>query len=546
MSYNENNDEVIIDFEGHANRERKKQSIETIEILDTFTTHSLQKQISIIRDTLSSIEVGTDCDKNDADPLGDGDQTPISSRIGADRAREIYSIGGDIHQHFTNCAITMFGMSCARGDVEAICKVINAHVTNKRKATATENEDEEQRPWYCCDDEKDNINKTKMAIFLETRETSMRLSPLLMIVSAGKNIDVGGQSSPFINHKEVAKLLLKSGANPRAKDVLGKTVAHYGAGAFATQMTLDVVDMCVRAAYSSHMFGKNVELHKLNTKKMNGLVGVAGGYDPHSDRRAVYLIEEKKEVWVKPDNIRLVNSSSSSSSEDIEDYCKPGKMLLDVQDRMLSVSLHEVLINDREDVVEFLIKKHGTSIHTEDMDGLSPMSMVTKGAQMSSRKVSKIISDVARREGKKTREEKKNVSDHICAGCGKEDICETGKQCTGCKMRVYCRRECQVSHWQNGHRDECKKLKLLSSGVKVPPPPPSGQSVSTISFTSGRSQNEDSYRKPTGVRNDEKFVVKVQGGTDFMPIMVYDESRTCLFDIKPGKPVSLPYLIFIS
>jgi hypothetical protein len=532
---NENNDEVIIDFEGHANRERVKQSIETIEILDTFTTHSLQNQKSIIRDTLSSIEVGTDCDKNDADPLGDGDQTPISLRTGADRAREIYSIGGDIHQHFVDNAITKFGMTCARGDVEAIRELIS----DIAKTMVTENdEEEEQRPWYCCDDEKD-INKTKMAKLLETRETSMRLSPLLMIASAGKNINVG--QSPFLNHKEVAKLLLKSGANPRAKDVLGKTVAHYGSGAFATQMTLNVVDMCVRAAYSSHMFGKNVELHKLNTKKMNGLIGVAGGYDPHSDRRAVYLIEEKKEVWVKPDNVRLVNSSIS---EDIED-CKPGKMLLDVQDRMLSVSLHEVLINDREDVAEFLIKKHGTSIHTEDMDGLSPMSMVTKGAQMSSRKVSKIISDVARREGKKTREEKKQVADHICAGCGKEDIGETGKQCTGCKMRVYCRRECQVSHWQNGHRDECKKLKLLSSGVKVPPPPPSGQSVSTISFTSGRSQNEDSYSKPTGVRTDEKFVVKVQGGTDVMPIMVYDESRTCLFDIKPGKPVSLSYLIFI-
>ena len=534
------NDEVIIDFEGHANRERVKQSIETNQILDTFTTHSLQKQKSIIRDTLSSIEVGTDCDKNDADPLGDGDQTPISSQIGADCAREIYSIGGDIHQHFVDNAITKFGMTCARGGVEAIRELMN-HIA---RITVTENDDdddeeEEQRPWYCCDDEKD-INKTNMAKLLETRETSMRLSPLLMIVSAGKNIDVS--HSPFLNHKEVAKLLLKSGANPRAKDVLGKTVAHYGAGAFATQMTLDVVDMCVRAAYSSHMFGKHVELHKLNTKKMNGLIGVAGGFDPDSDRRAVYLIEKKKEVWVKPDNIRLVNSSIS---EDIEG-CKPGKMLLDVQDRMLSVSLHEVLINDREDVAQFLIKKHGTSIHTEDMDGLSPMSMVTKGAQMSSRKVSRIISDVARREGRKTRKEKKQVADHICAGCGKEDIGETGKQCTGCKMRVYCRRECQVSHWQNGHRDECKQLKLLSSGVKVPPSPlPSGQSVSTISFKSGRSKNEDAYRKPTGVRTDEKFVVKVQGGTDVMPIMVYDESKTCLFDIKPGKPVSLSYLILI-
>ena len=134
------NDEVIIDFEGHANRERVKQSIETNQILDTFTTHSLQKQKSIIRDTLSSIEVGTDCDKNDADPLGDGDQTPISSRIGADRVREIYSIGGDIHQHFVDNAITKFGMTCARGGVEAIRELIN-HIA---RITVTENDDDEE------------------------------------------------------------------------------------------------------------------------------------------------------------------------------------------------------------------------------------------------------------------------------------------------------------------------------------------------------------------------------------------------------------------
>ena len=66
----------------------------------------------------------------------------------------------------------------------------------------------------------------------------------------------------------------------------------------------------------------------------------------------------------------------------------------------------------------------------------------------------------------------------------------------------------------------------------------SGQSFSAISLSSGRTHAKGSYRKPVRIHTDEKFVVKVQGGTEFMPIMVYDESRTCQFDIEPGKPVS--------
>merc|ERR1712085_152836 len=104
----------------------------------------------------------------------------------------------------------------------------------------------------------------------------MRLSPLLLIVSAGKTMIGDARSQNF---EEVASLLLKHGASPVAKDVLGKTVCHYGAGAMATKTTMDVVDMCIRAAGSHHMYGEEVELHSLNTKEVNGILGTAGGYD---------------------------------------------------------------------------------------------------------------------------------------------------------------------------------------------------------------------------------------------------------------------------
>jgi hypothetical protein len=125
-------------------------------------------------------------------------------------------------------------------------------------------------------------------------------------------------------------LLLRAGANSLAKDVFGNTVVHYGAGTLATQMTLEVADMCIRAAKRHHLSGEDVKLHSLNTESMNGKVGVAGGYDPDSERRAVYLLEEKREVWIKIENMAL------AQDDKLEKY----PPLTDIQDRMGTISLH--------------------------------------------------------------------------------------------------------------------------------------------------------------------------------------------------------------
>jgi len=528
----DDDDDVVIDFHGHAKRERFKQNIETYEMMAEFSKHSLQKQKSLFRKILS-VEVGTNCAKNDADPLGDGDQTPLVSERSAERARELYSIGGDIHQHLEEHALSKFGLGCAMGIVQVIRDMINDATKYDHPSTSFQDEDNDGRrrqPWYCCNNEKNGRNQTTMAKLLETRETSMRLSPLLLIVSAGKNFST--TSSKCMHHQDIAKVLLKNGANPRAKDVLGKTVAHYGAGAYANPMTIDVVDMCIAAARSSHLFGQTVKLHHLQkAEHLNDAMGIAGGYDPDSMRRVVYLTNEQKEVWIKPENMSLHSSPDTNKKG-----CPSSDttMLLEVQDRMGSISLHEVLMNDRKDVAEFLIQKHGTSIHTKDMDGVSPMTMVTNGGQMSFRNVSKIILDVARKEGKKARNEKKQMSLYKCAECGKELNQGDGKQCSGCKQRVYCDRECQLKNWRFGHNKECKELQTLNTGVQIHRPSSLGQSFSAISLSSGQTHTKGSYRKPIRIQTDEKFVVKVQGGTEYMPIMVYDESRMCQFDIEPG------------
>ena len=478
---------------------RKQGVKESFAAMAKMDRLSLAQQKAAMRAALK--DMGTDLAKNDADPLGNGDQSKIQSNESREAAREMYSIGGDIHQHMvTDDAVSEFGKMCALGSAQVVQHMINEAQNNL------------ERPYFM---------QEQVRMLLEGRDTSLRLSPLLLIVSVGKNL----QSPMPVEHVETAKLLLKSGASPDAKDVLGKTVCHYGAGAMATKNTLSVVNMCIEAAKSSHLFGKNVELYDLKKADMNGSQGVVGGYDHDTGRRLVYLLDTKKEVWAKTINIRLVGVGTET-----ELVQKP--MLADVPDRLGSISLLEVIMQDRVDVAKFLLQKHQTSIHIKDMDGVCAFTMsVGQGMMMSN--VSKMVMDVSRKQGAKNRSAKKQAT-RICAGCKKDLGKSGGKVCSGCNSIFYCSRTCQVSHWKQ-HKAECKRLKSSSAGIKLNPPGKNDAFSATMSMSSGSTSRGGAYRIPTGVSPGEKFVVKVQGGGR-MPIMVYDESRTCNFAIDYGAP----------
>ena len=450
----------------------------------------LDQQKRRIRNLLQTI--GTDCTKNDDDPYGNGDQSLIQTVKGRDTAREIFSVGGDIHGHFEHNGYSKFAMACIFGQRNVIKE-------------ATEE---------ACNEEPILSRNVEITKLLETRETSLRLSPLLLIVSAGKNAQMTHED----DHVAIAKMLLIKGADPRAQDVLGKTVCHYGAGGMATDMTLKVVDMCINAAKTSHLFGQEVQLQGLKTIEMNAKVGIVGGYNPDSGRREIYLEDEGREIWVKPENIKVLDVASHNKKE--------WKMLADIQDRMGSVSLHEIIMNDRVDVAKFLLHKHKTSIHTKDMDGMTPMIMSGDGGMLRS-KVCKMIVDIAREEGNARRKVTKNS----CANCGKFDA---SSACAQCKITVYCSKECQRYHWKNGHKAECTKIAMKNAGIKLDKPERQEMYNNMVSLQTGKSTS-GSYRKPRGVRVKEMFVVKIQAGGAMTPILIYDETRTCEFDIRPHQ-----------
>lgn len=127
----------------------------------------LAEKKAAIRELL--IEIGTDVDKNDSDPTGDGDQSVISSVEKRDVARHIWCAGGDIGEHFSSRQVSKFAIASASGNL----KIAQSELQRVKSAKTV------QQPYF---------SSNEVTKLLETRETSMRLSPLLLIVSMGKNL----------------------------------------------------------------------------------------------------------------------------------------------------------------------------------------------------------------------------------------------------------------------------------------------------------------------------------------------------------------------
>ena len=113
-----------------------------------------------------------------------------------------------------------------------------------------------------------------------------------MVILIAINTDAQTENSKL---PTIMKILLQAGASPDSKDAMGKTDVHLGAGFRATRLSMELADMCIRAARTSSFYGKDVVLEGLKSAGMNGKKGVAGGYAPDTDRRSVYIPEMRKE-----------------------------------------------------------------------------------------------------------------------------------------------------------------------------------------------------------------------------------------------------------
>ena len=100
-------------------------------------------------------------------------------------------------------------------------------------------------------------------------------------------------------------------------------------------MTLEATRYCIDAYQSSHLFGKEVELHSPKKEEMNGLRGICRGFVVETGRRSVYVFDQKRTVAMKPENLRLAGADDA-------DVGTARLKLCDVPDRLGGVALLEV------------------------------------------------------------------------------------------------------------------------------------------------------------------------------------------------------------
>jgi hypothetical protein len=461
---------------------------------------------------------GTDVRANDEDPYGDGDQSNIST-LNSQFYRELFSAGGDIN-HLADLGLqplSEFAKNCISGHVKEVKRALE----RAKEQSSPESLSENHPP--------DALQR-----LLEKRETSLRLSPLLMIVSMGKNVhlehDEAANRIVVENQVAVAKLLLEYGARPNAKDVCGKTVCHYGMGWMATNMTLEVCDLCIEAHKSSFLQWQKVELHGLQQQaSLNGVVGFCQGYLADNGRRSVFLIEEERKLAIKPDNLKLWNQEADKGVE----------KLCDIPDRLQAVCLLEVIQGKRTDVADILLNKHFARLDIKDCDGVSPDVLARNTALISP--VSRMVNEATSMEARGRRK----IDLRTCSNCGKVRSSQTKLlACSGCQGVAYCKKECQLDHWRVSHKKECKDLASLRNQAILLDPPKNTRLHSVIlnmqncgpRYTRASPESQqDGFRQPSSVRVGEKFYVKVQGSSIHTPLMVYDQSRECNFEVFPGE-----------
>lgn len=197
--------------------------------------------------------------------------------------------------------------------------------------------------------------------------------------------------------------------------------------------------------------------------------------------------------------------------------------LVNIQNRLGSVALHEVAMRGTEEAARFLCKKHNASVNIPECSGTTARKMVHSNLGGMGGPAIEVIKKHAAQQA---------ATIPSCSKCNRQQ--QEGRplqRCSRCEEVIYCSRECQVADWEN-HKPLCnkgKKIKLSKDHVN-----PYGESGMTLNSHNGVFGG-DRFRVPDGVAVGEMFWVKVQtaarpGGA----LCFYDKTRKCQFTYGPG------------
>jgi hypothetical protein len=475
-----------------------------------------EQTIELIRKLL--ISAGTNVIQNDNDPFGDGDQSVL---LGADLEpqrqvlRSLFASGGDIEHHMRPASgLSSFAWNCIMGDTKAVEQALKTTLL---------------------------LGKESLKELIEHRETSMRLPPLILTVALSKHKKLVNTYSKRnvadMDHVGVFRTLIKYGARPNSTDITGKTVCHYGAGSWATEETLEMAKMAIKATRTCALFGHKVILNGLSKKEYNGMKGTLGGYVAEKERRIMYPVAGsvvEHELSLKPDNIFIEKTDDKKQICILEHCADTATNLVDVADRLGSISMHEVAMSQRDDVATFLCKHSSTCLDVAEGGGMSIRQMMLMPS-FGKNKVHEVLKKHAAKQAKEE-EKSENLRKGSCKNCNKraQDVAPAElMQCSKCLVVDYCSKKCQVSHWKNQHKHDCARLEKEGE-VELGKPMACHEDMSYYGMGEGKAAYN--YAPPSGVKANEKFWIKAQSNGKDQEIMIYDKSRTCNFLLPPGQP----------
>ena len=178
-----------------------------------------------------------------------------------------------------------------------------------------------------------------------TLDTTFRLTPLMVAILGHYHLVDASFHDAFIG---MVRLLLKHGANPFARDMMGRTVVHYATSLYFNKSRspkgLEMAQLCIDASHLYHKVNKVVTLHGLTRAELNGSTGYCGGYDTETGRLVVYLSTKdgsfkKKPISVKTNNIQVMENTKQCPSNSIS------KPLVDYENRFGETALQIVSVD---------------------------------------------------------------------------------------------------------------------------------------------------------------------------------------------------------
>ena len=176
-------------------------------------------------------QAGTDVARNEQDPFGDGDQRPIMKRVHRDKLREVWANGDELMTCLNERLLSPFGWACLSADVRWVSNALQMI--------------------------SERVGSDAAFKLVNRRECATRITPLMLCLSGIKLRDMARKGDAVLpgfpikgDGVGIAAVLLKYGARPHAKDFVGKTIVHYGAGSHATKETIKVVALAA-AEYPS-------------------------------------------------------------------------------------------------------------------------------------------------------------------------------------------------------------------------------------------------------------------------------------------------------